>query len=96
MKKILVIRLYFLLDALRSNFISCTSNLVYADIYHTSGCRVGIATRQPDVSAHTKSDVQLIKVAPEDGLVQPETCRVFNRKYSLITRILCMLFGSNT
>ena len=56
MHKILVIRLYFLLDALHvseyispssgANFISCTSHLVYA-----------------------KYDVQLIKVAPEDGLI---------------------------
>ena len=41
-----------------------------------------IATQQPDVlvSAYTKCDVQLIKVAPDDGLIQSETCRVFNRK----------------
>ena len=31
------------------------------------------------------------KVAPDDGLVQSETCRAFNRKWSLITRILCIL-----
>ena len=33
-----------------SNFISCTSHLVYAG---TSGCCVAIATQQPDVSAYT-------------------------------------------
>ena len=61
MHKILVIRLYFPLDALHvsdcispssgATFISCTSHLVYAGIcrYHTSGCCVGIATQQPDV-----------------------------------------------
>ena len=29
---------------------------------------VPIATQQPDVLAYTKCDVQLIKVAPDDGL----------------------------
>ena len=74
MHKILVIRLYFLLDALHvsdcispssgATFISCTSHLVYAGIclYHTSGCCVAIATQQPDVLAYTKCDVQLIKL----------------------------------
>ena len=57
MYKILVIKLYFLLDAL-----------------HTSGCCVAIATQQPEVwyrpiPAYTKCDVQLIKVAPDDGLI---------------------------
>ena len=36
------------------------------------------ATRM--VPAYTKCDVQLIKVAPEDGLIQSETCRTFNEK----------------
>ena len=55
MHKILVIRLYFPLDALNvsdyispssgANFISCTSRLVYAD---TSGCCVAIVTQHPD------------------------------------------------
>ena len=49
MHKILVIRLYFLLDAL------------HVSDYHTTGRRV--------VSAYTKCDVQLIKVAPDDGLI---------------------------
>ena len=63
MHKILVIRLYFPLDALHisdyispssgANFISCTWHLVYAD---ASDCCVAIATKQ------------LIKVSPEDGL----------------------------
>ena len=80
MYKIIVIRLYFPLDGLHvsdcispssgATFISCTSHLVYAGIcrYHKSGCSVAIATLQPDVPAYTKCDVQLIKVAPEDGL----------------------------
>ena len=69
MHKILVIRLYFLLDVLHvsdytspsseANFISCTLHLV---------------------STYTKCDVQLIKVAPDDGLIQSETCRASNRK----------------
>ena len=31
------------------------------------------------------------KVAPEDGLIQSETCRACNRNKILITRILCIL-----
>ena len=30
--------------------------------------------------AYTKCDVQLIKVAPDDGLIQSETCRASNGK----------------
>ena len=92
MHKILVIRLYFPLDALHiseyispssgATFISCTSHLVYAD---TSGCCLARATQQPDVwyrhiPTYTKYDVQLIKVAPDDGLIQSETCRSSNGK----------------
>ena len=74
MHKILVIRLYFPLDALHvsdyispasgATFISCTSHLVYAGIcqYHTCGCCVAIATQQPHVAAYTKCDVRLIKL----------------------------------
>ena len=62
--------------------MSCTSHLVYVD---TSGCCVAITTQQPDVwyrhiPAYTKCDVQLTNVAPEDGLIQSETCRAFNGK----------------
>ena len=74
MHKILVIRLYFPLDALHvsdyfspssgATFISCRSHLVYAD---TCGYSHTTATRM--VPAYTKCDVQLIKVAPEDGLI---------------------------
>ena len=79
--QILVIRLCFPLEALHvsdyispssgATFISCTSHLVYVD---TSDCCVAIATQQPDVwyrhiPAYTKYDVQLIKVAPDEGLI---------------------------
>ena len=30
--------------------------------------------------AYTKCDVQLIKVVPDDGLIQSEKCRTSNRK----------------
>ena len=41
---------------------------------YTSGCCMAIATQQPDVwyrhiPAYATCDVQLIKVAPEDGLI---------------------------
>ena len=74
MHKILVITLYFLLDVLLfsdcispssgATFRSCKSRLVYAGTI-----RVAVATRQPHVPAYTKYDVQLIKVAPDDGLI---------------------------
>ena len=51
--------------------IRCSTCLVYAD---TSDCCVAIATQQPCVPPYTKCDVQLIKVAPDDGLIQFETC----------------------
>ena len=77
MHKILVIRLYFLLDALHvsnyispssgANFISCTSCLVYAD---TSGCRVAISTQQPDVWYRPiPMRYTAYKVAPDYGLI---------------------------
>ena len=53
----------------QSFFISCTSHLVYAGTI-----RVAIATLQPHVAAYTKCDVQLIKVASDEGLIQSETC----------------------
>ena len=86
MHKILVIRLYFPLDALHvsnyislssgATFISCTSYLVYAGTYVWLLCGYSHGM----VSAYTKCDVQLIKVAPDDGLIQSETCRASNRK----------------
>ena len=67
---------------IRNNFISCTSHLVYAG---TSGCCVPIATQQPHVSAYTgiyQLRCTAYKVAPEDGIIQSETCRAFNGKQS--------------
>ena len=78
MHKSLVIRLYFPLDALHvSDYISPSSGAIFYRLYivfgisryHTSGCCVTIATQQSDVPACTKCDVQLIKLAPEDGLI---------------------------
>ena len=51
--------------------------------YHTSGCCVAIATQQPDVSAYTgihQIRCRAYKIAPEDGLIQSETCRASNGK----------------
>ena len=72
MHKVLVIRLYFPLDALHvsdcispssgETFISCTSHLVY----------VGICRYQMRCTAY--------KVASDDGLIQSETCRSSNGK----------------
>ena len=74
MHKVLVIRLYFLLDAQHvsgcispssgATFINCTSHLVYAGIcryvWLLCGCRHTTARRM--VPAYTKCDVQLIKL----------------------------------
>ena len=49
---------------------------------HTTATRIGIY-RYMRCTAY--------KVAPDDGLIQSETCRASNGKYSLITRILCIL-----
>ena len=62
--------------------------------YHKSGCCAAIATQQPDVPAYTgiyQIRCTAYKVAPDDGLIQSETCRASHRKWSLITRILCIL-----
>ena len=79
MHKILVIRLYFPLDALHvsdyispssgANFISCTLHLVYAGIrrYHTSGCCVAVATQQPDGIYQMRCTAY--KFAPDDVLI---------------------------
>ena len=73
MHKILVIRLYFPLDALHvsdcispssgATFISCTSHLVYAGIcrYVWLLCGYNSTTARPMASAYTKYDIQLIK-----------------------------------
>ena len=71
MHRILVIRLYFPLEALRvsdyiipssaATFISCTSHLAYA-----GAIRLAVVRHIP---AYTKCDVQLIKVAADDGII---------------------------
>ena len=79
MHKILVIRLYFLYDALHvSDYISPSSGAtceLYIAFgicrYHTSGCCVAIATQQPEVPAYTaiyQMRCTAYKVAPDDGL----------------------------
>ena len=91
MHKILVIKLLFPLRALHisnyispssgATFISSTSHLVYAGIcrYHTGGCCVAIVIQQPDVPAYSgiyqKRCTAYKKIAPEDGLIESETCR---------------------
>ena len=90
MHKILVIRLYFPLDALHvsdcvsppsgATFISCTSHLVYAGI-----CRyVWLLCDYSHTTARRTGIYQMrgtaYKVVPDDGLTQPETCRASNGK----------------
>ena len=71
MHKILMIRLYFPLDALHVSYsVSPSSGATFYKLYiafgisryNTSGCCVTIATQQPDVPAYTRCDVQLIKL----------------------------------
>ena len=72
MHKILVIRLYFPLDAVH-----------VSDCISPSSGAIAIATQQPDVSAYTgiyQMRCTAYKVAADDGLIQSETCRVSNRK----------------
>ena len=51
--------------------MSCTSHLVYAGVcrYVWLLCGYSHTTARRMVPAYTKCDVQLIKVAPEDGLI---------------------------
>ena len=73
MHRILVIRFYFPLDALHdSDYISPSSGATF--ISCTSHLVYAFICR------YTKCDVQLIEVAPEDGLIQSKTCRASNRK----------------
>ena len=81
MHNILVIGLYFPLDALHvsdcispssgATFMSCTSHLVYAVISRYAWLLYGYShtTTTRMVPAYTKCDVQLIKVAPDVGLI---------------------------
>ena len=75
MHKILVIRLYFLLDALHvSDSVSSSSGATFYKLYIAFGvCRYHTSDSHTRarrmVPAYTKCDVQLIKVASEDGLI---------------------------
>ena len=81
MHKILVIRLYFPLDALHvtdcispssgATFISCTSHSVYAGIcrYIWLLCGYSHTTATRMVPAYTELRCTAYKVAPDDGLI---------------------------
>ena len=79
MHKILVIRLYFLLDALHvsdyispssgATYTSCTLHLVYAGICRYVWLLCGHTTARRMVPAYTKCDEQLIKFSPENRLI---------------------------
>jgi hypothetical protein len=53
----------------------CLSTGTYR--YHTSGCSHTTARR---IGYTSICDVQLVKVAPDDGLTESETCRASNGK----------------
>ena len=94
MHRILVIRLHFPLDALHvSDYISPSSGATFYNLYiafgilYTGTIRLAVVWLQPHnrqtyrhIPAYTKCDVQLIKVAPDDGLTESETCRASNGK----------------
>ena len=75
MHRILVIRLYFPLDALHvSDYISPSSGATFYKLYIAFGIYRYMRTRLAVVwlrmvPAYTKCDVQLIKVAPDDELI---------------------------
>ena len=80
-------------------FISCTVLLVFAD---TSGCCVAIgravlpiATQQPDSQACGIGIYQMrctaYKVAPDNGLIQSDTCRASNERIKFNHRNWCIL-----
>ena len=70
MHRILVIRLHFPLDSL----------LHVSDCISPSSGANFISCTSHLVYAGTRCDVQLIKVAPDDGLTESETCRASNGK----------------
>ena len=96
MHKILVIRLYFPLDALHvSDSVSPSSRANFYKLYIAFGigryvwmlCGYGkdlsVTTQQPDVPAYTgiyQIRCTAYKFAPDDGLTQSETCRASNGK----------------
>ena len=90
MHKILVIRLYFSLDALHvshyispssgATFISCTSRLVYAGVCRYV-CLLCVYSHTTDRRTGIyQMRCTAYKVAPEDGLIYSETCRASNGK----------------
>ena len=58
------------------------------DYSHTTATRM--------VPAYTKCDVLLIKVAPDDGLIQSETCRASNEKIKSNQKNFVLLVGFYT
>ena len=58
--------------------------------------RLAVASQQQDVPAHTNCDIQLIKVASNDGLIQSETCRASNEKIKSNHRNFVHLVGLYT
>ena len=66
----------------RTVLVHHQEQLLQAAVHHVwyMPVRLAIATQQPDVPAYTKCDVQLVKVAPDDGLIQSETYGAFNGK----------------
>ena len=88
MHRIIVIRLYFLLDAYMFRtilvhlqeqlFISCTSHLVYVGICRYVWLLCGYS--QSYGTGICQMRCTAYKVVPEDGLIQSGTCRASNRK----------------
>ena len=77
-------------------FISYTSHLVYAGIcrYVWLFCGYGHTTARRMVPAYTgiyQMRCAAYKVAPDDGLIQSETCRASNEKIKFNHRKLCIL-----
>ena len=57
---------------------------------------ISLATARRTVPACTKCDVQLIKVAPDCGLIQSETCRASNGKMKSNHKNLVHIVGLYT
>ena len=90
MHKILVIRLYFLLGVLHvsdyistssgATFLSCTSHLVYAGTIRLAVVWLKPLNSQTYGTGTYQMRRTAYKVAPDDVLIQSETCRTLNRK----------------
>ena len=64
---------------LQEQLLQAVHRIWYMPVYAgTCGYSHTTATRM--VPAYTKRDVQLIKVAPDDRLIQSETCRASMKK----------------